>query len=448
MCYNSGTQLNGEKTQMKVKKFLVGAILASLLTLSGCNGAGGNGGNNYFKEYSFEKTATEKQVKEIKEGLKKSLADLSSLTQKVEERENNNLEKSEQTMETSVKVYQDSSKDYQDNLILESTGKQKTNVTANGITLKETTEQSATMWDAGNEYYYTLSSIQKNGDKTPEESHERNAIPATSSKAFKEQMLGMFVPTAFTGDCYINSDGSYTVVEDSDIVRNVTAVEWGKETKVRVNQTKHQRVFTISKDYRLTGGYEYNETKTNRDPATGEYYSSEKVVEYRYVSYKFEYGKKESKTVASLNQSIATKEFIDNMYVDFYQVSAEQGTNKQYTVTDNATNPSGNRIAYKSGESYRFSTSSISGSYVENNYYGQRFELNLSVFVGTSTEAVEKKVPLDLTQVQIDEDADYTVVYANNKSYLLNLSSYSSSFEIYVNYNGTTAVAESISASY
>lgn len=445
---------------MKVKKFLVGAFLASLLTLGGCSGIGDGGSPNYFKEYSFEKEATDEQIEELKDGLKKSLDNLSSYTAKQEDNVNRSLTKSQTTVEGKVKILEDGSKGNENNLIIERTSKAKTSRTEDGVTLKQTEETEYTMWDAGNGYAYNVTKTKRNGDKEAEE-NVGNPQTVANSKNFKEQYIGYLVPVNQNGDVYVNSDGSYTVVVESNVSKSVTAVQWGKDTKELHQQMKEQVVYTISKDFKLTSGYSYSESKTNRDPETGEWYSSDKVVSYSYTSYKFEYGKRESASVKTLNNSIATKEFIAaEPVINVYQVNAQKNGNS-FTITDNLENPTDQRYTNShsqtaAGDKYTFNAS-LGSAYSATEFRAQRFEVVLQMLVGTGTEIVEKKVPINLGQVEVDSvDSDYySIATSSGKTYLVNnywnesyLSGQSMQFQISFTYKANSAVADRLVRSY
>lgn len=291
---------------MKMKKLFLGASFFSLLVLGACEkGIPNIDKTDYFKEYSFDTKATVEQTDAIVNGINSGAYLLSSMSIKAEDYEKNNLQETYETGNSTTKILEDSKNI--DHLIRETTSSSESQNKSNGMTVKRSEKSVSTEWDAGGGNMWYLTKRTTNGSEEERVDYSTNSTGSTKNNRDRKQdaitsMLRTGMSNFNAANCYANKDGSFTCVVSSQVSRSVTAVEWGTSTKEYIRETKSQAVSFFDKDYRLTKHYFYSEAATNKDPSTGEWYDSVKLITFTYYSYEYHYGNRESASIADLTK--------------------------------------------------------------------------------------------------------------------------------------------------
>lgn len=433
---------------------------AVVLALTSCNLAGNNGGSpaqagkDYFKEYTFVGTVTQEKKATILEAVQKNALRLSSIISHQESYQKAGYSTESASSDATMRICEDNSK--QNFYVSKTSTHSKRSQSNVGVTITTETYSDSSNWDGGNGYQYYLTNSTTDGES--EETATAYAISEElTNKEFKENRLtsALNIPTPDT--IYKNSDGSYTII-DSDINKEIYAYEWGSGTKEYNRTRKYQRVYSISSDYYLTGYYIYEESKANRDPSTGEWFSSETLLarSYQYIQYRYEF--KDSASITILNNSVANKTF----FVSASGVSAHEdiltfdNSTGRYTVVHLDSNTYNRSLDLYSSDSaigiykYRFTTTiSYMGNYYDNNgnreYSAQRFILTARTLRGTTVS--ERTYPLTLNN-SFNSNGPFDVTTANGDVYVVNIEYYSYSsitLQIMFTFNGSTAVIDSVS---
>ena len=434
-----------------MKKLMKLLLLASIVFVSGCKNSSGPV-KNHFKEYTFVGMASAEQYTAIRDGLTKNALSLRSVTSSSESYRESGSMKITSSSESTSTICEDFSKP--DLLIVKSTSSSKNNESGSGINLKSSSKSESTEWDAGNGYRYVVGKTTTNG-KT-EDSANAYALDASQSKTYKENRINSLASSSIGtsgSNIYVNDDGTFTIIS-STIDKRVTAVQWGNEAKEYVTTSKYQAVYSISKDYYLRSYYVYQENKANRDPDTGEWFKSERIISNSYTSRKYVYGKRENKTIESLNKTIENKKFSLEVSLMVYNVPAtsdgssfvfDESGESYGPMSISAITTEGNiaRYEFQQRISAPFTNyNSQTGNY-DYNYYAQRYELQVSTLVGTNL--TNEKYPLTVDSSTVVSSIYATVIQNNGKTYILNQSSGSRYFYISFTVNGKTAVINSIS---
>lgn len=278
-----------------MKKIIVPVMFVLSLILCSCSNDI-KPGASHFKEYTFSNVADSDTQSKIKQGLTNNATMFSKIKFYHETYSNYGSAKYKYTYDMYGNVYDDPNN--MDLYIVTAGGTMIEQSSSNGanIYVKEVVKMYE--WDGGDGYSYQIYERNSNGDKSTEKS--KNKITMTS-KQYKDYNISLNGITQLDGVIYKNKDKTYTCVEESDISKKVVAVQWGSGTKEQVTIYKRQTIYSIDKEYRIKSGYSYSEHVSNRDPDTGEWFDEEKIIESSYFKYTFEYGRREKKSVETLN---------------------------------------------------------------------------------------------------------------------------------------------------
>lgn len=430
-----------------MKKILSIFALVLAFVITGCNNGSGDNHKSYFKEYTFVGTASAEQLTKINEGLKNNVTKISSIKSKSESYSKSGSTKISGKSESTVKFLEDSSNP--DLFISYSESSSSSDSKSNGETLNRKTKSESKRWDSGKKYVFTIANSTTNGEKQDSDS-VYTMDEATKSKTYKENAIkGYYGAPDTNATYYLNSDGSFTVI-NSNIQKSVSAVQWGSETKEYITSSKSQTVYAISKDYQLTSYYTYEEQKANRDPQTNEWFSSEQLISMSYSLKEYKYGKRESASVSSLNNSIANKTFVTSVVAN-YHTATLTGASPTYTVNETNSQSGAVSLSYVSSSNniyqYRFN-STLSGNYGSSSGYNAfRFDFEVKTLKGAGSETTQKcdfALSSAFTnsfsgndQVEVVETHGY--VYFVNKEYS------SIGVRITVSFDGSKALVQSLS---
>lgn len=439
---------------------------AVVLALTSCNLAGNNGGSpaqagkDYFKEYTFVGTVTQEKKATILEAVQKNALRLSSIISHQESYQKAGYSTESASSDATMRICEDNSK--QNFYVSKTSTHSKRSQSNDGVTITTETYSDSSNWDGGNGYQYYLTNSTTDGES--EETATAYAISEElTNKEFKENRLtsALNIPTPDT--IYKNSDGSYTII-DSDINKEIYAYEWGSGTKEYNRTRKYQRVYSISSDYYLTGYYIYEESKANRDPSTGEWFSSETLLarSYQYIQYRYEF--KDNASITILNNSIANKTFFVSVNnVDVYEsiVTCDM-TDASYTFSNNYSNIYTRQLTLLSSDKttgiyrYRFITSlSYRGrSYYDydsgrdyREYYAQRFVLTAKTLRGVNISERTYNFTLNSSYTNSNYYRYFTVITDGGNVYVINIENYDSNPTVAVEFtfNSNTAVIDNVS---
>ena len=420
--------------------FLV--LLGLLITATGCNGNGGNvKGSNHFKEYEFNGTANEEQKEKIIDGMQKNISTLCSVETKTELYSKSGSNKTENVSEQSITFLEDSSKP--DLLILKKATSESNQSVSNGITLKENIKTELTQWDAGIGFAFLSDKdvIAKNITIEPYEI-------TTTSLEYKYSTIRSNVSLpGSNATYYTKSDGSYAVVS-SNIEKQVTGVQWGNSTKEYIVSSKSQVVYSITKDFKLSSYYSYEEASTNRDPSTGEWFDSTLTLYRSYQSIDYKYGKRSGESIASLNKTIADKTFDLSFKVVSYTSNPLSSPTGSIITDDSSTQqelPVNVTSSASPAYTFRFSFTVPSNDY-GGNYYAKRFELVKRTLQGANVTSTKYDINyISGTVVGSDVYNYYKIIIQNGITYFINtVSSTYYVLQVDVSFDGTKAVFSSV----
>ena len=273
-------------------------LACASITVSGCNEKGA-GGANHFKEFSFTGTVDQEQRTKIEEGILKNAESLRSVVMKTERYQKSALSKTVATADSTIKLLDDPSN--MNLFIANDVTTMNSEQTSDGITVKQKAKIETKQWDGGNqvEYTYTISTV----DGVKKETTDTSPISDDSAVYKKTTIVEYISMFTNTYTVYKNSDGSFAAVRSS-VIKNVSGVQWGAETKEYIVESKSQAVCYISKDYRLTSAYSYEERAANRDQSTDEWLSSVQVYSRSYLSIDYKYGTRDKGSVSNLNKLV------------------------------------------------------------------------------------------------------------------------------------------------
>lgn len=421
------------------------ALLGFLMSTTGCNGNGGSvKGSNHFKEYEFNGTANEEQKEKIIDGMQKNISTLCSVETKTELYSKSGSNKTENVSEQSITFLEDSSKP--DLLILKKATSENNRSVSNGITLKENIKTELTQWDAGIGFAFLSDKdvVAKNITIEPYEI-------TTTSLEYKYSTIRSNVSLpGSNATYYTKSDGSYAVVS-SNVEKQVTGVQWGNSTKEYIVSSKSQVVYSITKDFKLSSYYSYEEASTNRDPSTGEWFDSTLALYRSYQSIDYKYGKRSGESIASLNKTIADKTFdlsfklITHTSLPFVSVNNGAFTDDRSSQTE--TNIS---VVTSASPSYTFRFTISAPPRDNSGYYAQRFELVKRALRGA--DLITTKYDIDYsgdTVVSSSVYSYYEIMIQDGITYFINTETYSyNSLQVNVSFNGTSAIISSVNLYY
>lgn len=402
-----------------MKKSFIKLVIIPFLFLSSCNSSAGKK-TNHFKEYTFTATATTKQLQEIKDGLSKSILSVSSIKSKQENYQKSNLSETNVTTEVVQKIFKDTSSLLnQNNFILEANWASKTKTSSQGINLEEETSTKTIEWDGGSGYLMVVNETTKK-QKTEKTTSIRQITGST--KEYKEERLKNLVALPSNLTCYVNTDGSYTFIA-SNVSRNVTAIDWGKSTKEYITSSKDQIVYKVSKDYRLTSYYRYQENKTNRDQETGEWYGSEKLIRYSYSESKYEYSNKFEKKIDDLNKSVVDQRFLLSISISKHTARVANSGADYYTFPDGENNAQ--KTVLNTYDNPDFSSGAatyrVSSSVPRN--YAERYEMSVTYLQGANKETTNYQVDFGSLISNYDSNQHIDFVRTDYGLYVVNKSS-------------------------
>lgn len=427
-----------------MKKILGFLTLAcTLFATVGCSGSdkGAIGGTDHFKEYTFVGTANTEQTAKIYEGLQNALQNVSSMSGRTEEYSKSGSTRTAVKNEVTIKLYEDSTKPDQVMLIRTTSGSNES--TSNGIILNTKSKGEYRVWDGGVGYSFALSKTTNNGISN--ENVTFSEISGTS-KAYKNSVISSYFSVPNANTYYINSDGSYTVI-NSSINKEVTGIQWGDGTKEYIVASKSQTVYSISKDYRLTSYYSYSERSSNRDQETGEWFSSAQIYYRAYTSGEYKYGKRDSSSISTFNALIKDKTFTISSGLSSYSATVlsdntiEQESKQSNSISCSQVSSSGTT------KRYRFYASISGGSSYDGRYAARRFVFGEKTLHGADQiVSNERELITNPNTITSSSFYDYFRLQTiNNHLYIVNISSYSYyELEITFDFDGTNANIYSI----
>ena len=417
------------------------ALACILMSAVGCDGLEGGdvGGSNHFKEYTFTGTANSEQTKKIKEGLQKSLLSISSIITKEESNYKSGSSKSSGKSDSTLNILEDSAN--ADKIIISRATNSSSDATSNGITINSTSKSEYKHWDAGKGYAFQTTKTTNNG--VTEDNASYNELTG-SSQEYKESVIKSLVSLPESNTYYINSDGSYTII-NSSIEKNVTGVQWGNDTKEYIVGSKTQTVYSISKDYKLTKYYRYEERSSNRDQTTGEWFGSARIYYRVYTSKEYKYEKRGSASIATYNASIADKTWQISLGLSCYEATA----NNNLEITQESETPysvSYSQYVDAGGvETYRLVTSITRP--MNNQYYAKRFAFISTTLYGADRVVTNEYNLLTNEQTTLGSNVyNYYHIYTSGGcDYFINTSTYSYyDLEIVFTFDGANATVLSV----
>ena len=278
-----------------MKKIIAAFILIITLSFSfGCTKYSAS----RFNDLKFDDELTAKEKNDLLEKLEDSFISFSKVTISMESFEKYGQIDNKETAELSFKAY--------NNFLVVGEGKHTKDVDDNGIRYnkKSTIEMDAWANDESNKvimFYAT------DGDEDYSElmsyTNENASTRKNEAYLFLLDRLEDLVDEDFEDlNGYKLKGGGYALaISNKNEAYNATT--WGTETRERYTLNETQIVVIIDKDYRITEITMYSSSSTNRDPDTGEWYSSTKKISGTSVTIKVSYGSRKDDTskVSSLN---------------------------------------------------------------------------------------------------------------------------------------------------
>ena len=418
---------------MKFKRLLITASLLASCFVTGCQ----KKDNGYFKQYSFTAKANSEQIDKIDKCIDSCANSVSRVTRKHVAYTCSNLGSVDQSSDTVADIMNDSTNK---NLLLLKTSNTSNVLTKeDGLEFKENRTEISQEWDTG--VGYSIISTDTTVNKVTENRTQAYEMSAStkSEENKKNRILSLMELKNFNGassvintSIYQNKDGAFTYVKDNEVTRKSTLVDLGKSTKEYITETKKQVIYNINKDYRFTNYYTYTEESTNRDPDTGEWYDSVKVVRYSYTSLSFDYGTRANASVKELtNKAVAKKDILVGRKIRAYEITAkfsggsyyiplgEQETEQDANITSITELNNGYQIAFNSN---LYSGSSYSNDYPR----AQRFALVVTS-ISTNNQIKTKAYPINynksvITNSNVDESI-YQVIDENTYTYFMHTMS-------------------------
>lgn len=413
---------------MNLKRALITASLLASCFVTGCQ----KKGNDYFKQYSFTAKATTEQLENINKGIENSGKAVSKVIRENKHCVDYALLGAKESYSTTTLILDDTTN--KDLLIFKSTSNVNSVNKEEGLEFKENKKEERQEWDTG--VGYAVISTDTTINKVTENRTQAYELDkATSGESKKNRILTMMELTdvsrkikVINPSVYQNKDGSFTYIEENDVEKTISSVDLGKSTKELVKETKKQIVYTISKDYRFTSYYSYQEESTNRDPMTNEWYDKVKVVSYSYTSLKFEYGTRATTSVKELtNKAVAKKDILVSRAVRTYETTAQNSTGTYY-IPENPleTEENANITSITedlNGYKIVFNSNLYSGaSYSSNFPRAQRFELmvtSISKDNQIKTNIYPINYKKDIIANSVIEADNYFVLSANDNTYFM-----------------------------
>lgn len=283
-------------------------LLAMAFMLFGCTSYNGK---DYIEKVEVSEKITGDEKTELIEKITKKFNDFSKITYKATYMEKDSLTDDSGSADYTIVAYKN-------NLIkIDMNGVDTSKV---GIVITEKNNSEFVIWDNADEkaimcrvtansedpLFYTVFGY--NG--VEEEVEEKKASNAYG------YVLNMILPFALNNvDIYKTKDGGYIAIS-TDKKEKYSAVNWGSDTKELYTLTEEQEIVVISKDFEIKKITSYSQSKTNRDPQSGEWYSKSRTVSEDTLEINVSYGSKKdnSKLVTELNQS----------YVDYKNKKANE----------------------------------------------------------------------------------------------------------------------------
>ena len=318
-----------------MKKLIIVSIALSLFSLTGCNSKGLKD-PGYFKDYTFncdylkgmDKTALEEEVM-------KNLASISSYDMIVEQHSKTNVKEEHLSGKVSVKIGEDTKS--KDNFIMFSNMEVSQKKKENSVTFEQNIKQEIKEWDAGNGLTFVNEKLTTNKEK--KEIYYASPYEGTSADNKADRLDNLrenyFLPRLET-DLMIfkKTDGSYIAIYSTIYSRNHPYSD-NNVQKDRVKIERTQNVLEINKNHRLVSYHYYEDLKTNKDPDTGEWYDSLRLVSYNYGSVKYGYDKRQSDNIGSLNKAAGNRQYFysTSLYGDFIRADFDDDTRK-YSVNE------------------------------------------------------------------------------------------------------------------
>ena len=393
---------------------------------------------NHFKEYSF--TARANNTNEITNGIAINSERISSVELLQEQYVGLQNKQQKETIKTIVKIFDDSAKP---DFFIASMDQTSSIVSyADGVKLTEKKNVFTEEWQGAAGKIYVATKTTQNGKAT--ETYNATTI-SSSAKAHKSEQLKSFMPNINIGNnqnsfWYVNSDGSYTGVY-SNVNESVSSVDWGKSGKELKQTVKRQYVYKVNKNFELVEYYVYEEQKSNRDTATGKWYSSQKVLASAYQHGLYKYDKRSSASVESLNSnrqiySLESATLICNQYEAPYlngtpKVDINTKVVRNVNCTKNVGNNGTTILRCSVDLDYGYA-----GYYIAQNY---SLKLNLEDYAGRT---IEKTVGIDLPII-IPEGV--IILEQNRKpAYLCNVSEEVKTVNFVFEFNGKDIISTSI----
>ncbi len=411
---------------MNLKRVLITASLLAACFVTGCQ----KKSNDYFKQYSFTAKATTEQLENINKGIESSGKAVSKVIKEYKHCVDYALLGAKESYSTTTLILDDTTN--KDLLIFKSTSDVDSVNKEEGLEFKENRKEERQEWDTGVGYAVISTDVTIN-KVTENRTQAYELDKATSGESKKNRILTMMELTdvsrkikVINPSVYQNKDGSFTYIEENDVTKTISSVDLGKSTKELVKETRKQIVYTISKDYRFTSYYSYQEESTNRDPMTNEWYDKVKVVSYSYTSLEFEYGARETASVKELtNKAVAKKDILVSRAVRTYETTAQDSAGTYYipenpleteenaNITSITEDFNGYKIVFNSN---LYSGASYSGDFPR----AQRFEL-LITSISKDNQVKTNVYPINykeniITNSVIEKD-NYSVITANENTY-------------------------------
>ena len=397
-------------------------ISASLLT--GCKSEGKK--TDYFKEYSFDTVATSQQISKIQKGIADSLSNVSQIIKKTETYEKSALFENNQSSKTEYRLLED--KTNKDLFVLETVNSSESSSKGNGVSVKQSTKTETKEWDLGTGYRVISTKV---SSKNNSEEDSAAYLMEVDSKAYKNTRIQNLVnaPISSSGTFYVKSDGSYICLV-SRINKTINTIQYGGSTKDQISSSKSQIAYMISKDYRLTSYYQYEEVSSNRDQKTSEWYDSERLVSYGYYSTEYSYGTRKTASVSELMKAATSKGAIPlSAQLKRYSTTATL-SNSRYVIEEPASETSVSISTYSENDDrirYRFdSYLNQSPSYNNSTCYAERYEFILYSLPADGTP-ISQSYPIvfDENLITVSSSGiEYLLVTGSlsNRQYIVNLS--------------------------
>ena len=258
------------------KLLIIGA--ATLLALTGCNkGSGGK----FDEKLSYEEEMSEVETITLLGNIKKEFANLTKIEMSSEREENADHYELHVTGKGLTTLYADNY------IYSESTTTNEE--TEDGVTVKKTVKSTTETADHAEGKAIVNYSVEDdeasyNVEKYTDETKDA-VLESLYTSNYNTFLSILSNNTAYKG----KSDFAFIA---STYNKQVTAAQWGSDTKEKIVIQKNQFVCKVDKNYHITSFYDYTEQITNRDPNSGEWYKKEQTVLKANQSVKFSYGKK------------------------------------------------------------------------------------------------------------------------------------------------------------